>query len=267
MRRGIDPAAEAVRRAKKLMFNPRLWNEERSVAAERPANGSPAADYKDFLTARKVKTQSGEFGYLRIWSFDVDDDQRFIEAAIELLAGLPDRGLIIDLRDNPGGFIWAAERMLQLFTPNQITPTKFALRATPLTAQMATARFNQGELGPWADSLASAPSTGEPYSTHLPITTVEQCNDLGQYYGGPVVAVVNAEHLFFGRPVHRRLPGQSHWASWFALARRQVQAARTCGAQTELGAAMKAAWASHGRARSWRKSYCRGAPCCAQRRC
>ena len=192
MRRGIDPAAEAVRRAKKLMFNPRLWNEERSVEAERPANGSPAADYKDFLTARKVKTQSGEFGYLRIWSFDVDDDQRFIEAAIELLAGLPDRGLIIDLRDNPGGFIWAAERMLQLFTPNQITPTKFALRATPLTAQMATARFNQGELGPWADSLASAPSTGEPYSTHLPITTVEQCNDLGQYYGGPVVAVVNA---------------------------------------------------------------------------
>ena len=57
---------------------------------------------------------------------------------------------------------------------------------------MAAARFNQGELGPWADSIASAPSSGEPYSTHLPITSLEQCNDLGQRYGGPVVVVVNA---------------------------------------------------------------------------
>jgi hypothetical protein len=81
---------------------------------------------------------------------------------------------------------------LQLFTPNQIEPTKFAMRATPLTDAMAGARFNQSELGPWSDSIASAPSTGEPYSTHLPITSVEQCNDLGQHYGGPVVVVVNA---------------------------------------------------------------------------
>jgi hypothetical protein len=192
MRRGIDPAAEAVRRAKKLMFNAALWTEERPATASRSASRSLTEKYKDFLTARKVDTSSGRFGYLRIWSFDVNDDQEFIEAAIKLLAGLPNRGLIIDLRDNPGGLIWAAERMLQLFTPNQIAPTKFGMRATPLTNAMAAARFNQGELGPWADSIASSPSTGEPYSTHLPITTVEQCNDLGQRYGGPVVVIVNA---------------------------------------------------------------------------
>jgi hypothetical protein len=78
--------------------------------------------------------------------------------------------LIIDLRDNPGGYIWAAERLLQLFTPNPVTPTKFALRATRLTAAMARALFNQSELAPWAESLFSAESTGEPYSSHLPIT-------------------------------------------------------------------------------------------------
>jgi hypothetical protein len=188
MHRGIDLAREAVRRAKKLMFNPTLWAQERSLAARR----SLSAEYKDFLTARTVKTRSGIFGYLRIWSFDVDDDQRFLQAAVELLNGLPDRGLIIDVRDNPGGFIWAAERMLQLFTPAQVTPSKFALRATTLTAAMAAAPFNQAELGAWADSLAGAPSTGEPYSTHLPITTLDQCNDLSQHYGGPVVVVANA---------------------------------------------------------------------------
>jgi len=190
MRRGIDPAAEAVRRAKKMMFNAALWNRERRSAQARAAGVSLTEKYADFLTAKPVGRN--KFGYLRIWSFDVDDDQGFIQAAIQLLSGLPNRGLIIDLRDNPGGFIWAAERMLQLFTPNPVYPTKFALRATPLTAAMSAARFNQEELGPWADSLAAAPATGEPYSTHLPITSFEQCNDIGQHYGGPVVVVVDA---------------------------------------------------------------------------
>jgi hypothetical protein len=105
---------------------------------------------------------------------------------------LPDRGVILDLRDNPGGFIWAAERLLQIFTPNAVTPTKFGLRATSLTAEMARAPFNQAELAPWAESLFAAEQNGEPYSSHLPITSVEQCNDLGQHYGGPVVVVVDA---------------------------------------------------------------------------
>src|SRR5215831_16233141 len=184
-RRAINPAAEAVRRAKKLMFNPELWQAER-----KPSRASGGTGYEDFLSARPVA--GGKFGYLRIWSFDVDDDQGFLDAAIQLLDALPDRGLIIDLRDNPGGLIWAAERMLQLFTPNPVMPTKFALRATPLTAAMAGAVFNQQELAPWIESLTTAASTGEPFSSHLPITSVEQCNDMGQHYGGPVVAVVDA---------------------------------------------------------------------------
>jgi C-terminal processing protease CtpA/Prc len=191
VRRAINPAAEAVRRAKKLMFNFDLWKSERRPAAAARAK-SKAAAYQDFLTARQIPTPDGPIGYLRIWSFDVDDDQGFLDAAIALLRDLPDRGLIIDLRDNPGGFIWAAERMLQLFTPAPISPTKFALRATPLTIEMASAAFNQEELGPWAASLTDASQTGEPYSSHLPITTVDQCNDLGQHYGGPIVVIVDA---------------------------------------------------------------------------
>jgi len=182
IRRGIDEAAEAVRRARKYRFNRALWRAERGNAA----------DLGDFLTARTVHTRNGSFGYLRIWSFDVDDDQLFLDAAIKLLRRLPDRGLIIDLRSNPGGFILAAERMLQLFTPNPVAPTKFALRATPLTSAMAQAVFNRGELAPWAESLATAEQTGEPYSSHLPITPPERCNDVGQQYGGPVVVVVDA---------------------------------------------------------------------------
>lgn len=122
----------------------------------------------------------------------MDDDQAFVEAAITLLRRLPDRGLIIDIRSNPGGFIWAAERLLQLFTPAQVTPTRFALRATPLTSALARAALTQADLAPWAESLVTAERTGEPYSSHLPITPPERCNDVGQQYSGPVVVIVDA---------------------------------------------------------------------------
>jgi hypothetical protein len=189
-RRAVNPAAEAVRRAKKFRFSHALWKAEATVRLGRRAVAASA--FADFLTARTVKTTHGTFAYLRIWSFDVDDDEAFVHAAIRLLRPLPDRGVILDLRDNPGGFIWAAERLLQIFTPHAVTPTKFALRATPVTAAMARAPFNQAELAPWAESLFAAEQTGEPYSSHLPITSYEQCNDLGQHYGGPVVVVVDA---------------------------------------------------------------------------
>ncbi|HEX5075924.1 MAG TPA: S41 family peptidase [Gemmatimonadaceae bacterium] len=191
VRTGINRAAEEVRRAKKMRFNPALWAAERKAIRDRRPQARGAAAFADFITAKTVRTTKGRFGYLRIWSFDVDDDGAFLEAAIALLKGLPDRGLIIDLRANPGGFIWAAERMLQLFTPNRITPTKFALRATPLTAAMARAPLNQADLAPWAESLSSAEQTGEAYSSHLSITPEELCNDVGQHYGGPVVVVVD----------------------------------------------------------------------------
>lgn len=190
IRRGINPAAEAVRRAKKFRFNHALWQAERKHTPR--ARAGSVERFADFLTASTVTTRKGRFGYLRIWSFDVDDDQAFIKATISLLRKLPDRGVIIDLRDNPGGYIWAAERLLQLFTPHPVTPTKFALRATRLTAAMARAAINQSELAPWAESLFTAESTGEPYSSHLPITPYEQCNDIGQHYGGPVVVIVDA---------------------------------------------------------------------------
>ena len=176
VRRGINPAAEAVRRAKKLMFNGELWLAERRRAAaptskpkgrRKTKAAGTRTGFEDFLTADV--TPDGHNGYLRIWSFDVDDDQGFLEAAIGLLKTPPDRGMIIDLRDNPGGFIWAAERMLQLFTPNRIVPTKFALRATPLTVAMAGAAFNQSELGPWASSLTDAAQTANRIPATCPL--------------------------------------------------------------------------------------------------
>ncbi|MDQ3734896.1 MAG: S41 family peptidase [Actinomycetota bacterium] len=212
---GIDAAAETKRRVKKLLFAPDLWYLDQrgraaaalpatpTRAAEASSAGSPAStdvpldtwlptSMQDALAAKVVPVGRTKIGYLRLWSFDVEDDVSFVAEVIRLLEFMPPRGLIIDLRANPGGLIWAAERLFQLFTPRSVIPTRFSLLATPLTRAMAAAAQNDGELAAWKQSLDDAVGTGELYSRSVPITPVEACNDIGQVYGGPVVAVVDA---------------------------------------------------------------------------
>ena len=148
MRRGIDPAAEAVRRAKKLMFNAALWAEERAGGSNPTASRSLTEKYEDFLTARKVDTSNGRFGYLRIWSFDVNDDQQFIEAAIKLLAGLPNRGAHYRFARQPGRSHLGCRTYVAILHSEPHQPTKFGLRATPLTNAMAICALQSGRAGP-----------------------------------------------------------------------------------------------------------------------
>ena len=190
----IDPAREATRRTKKLLFAPKVWEADKVPRAARAAattdpNAIPT-DLPDLLSCRRVSTPSGEFGLLRLWSFDVNDDGIYIAEVVRLLEQVPQEGLIIDLRGNPGGLIWAAERLLQLFTPQRVAPTRFSLVATELTR--ALARAHPEEFEPWLDSLEASVAVGELYSQSVPITPPERCNDVGQTYSGPVVAVVDA---------------------------------------------------------------------------
>ncbi len=198
---GIDPAAETHRRAKKLLFAPDLWYaDQRAPGAQLAPAGVtvPVGNWiptfmQDAVSAKVVRVDGRRLGYLRLWSFDVADDEAYVREVIRLLGQLPDRGLIIDLRSNPGGLIWAAERLLQLFTPNQILPTKFSLVATALTRAMADAPQNEHEFEPWQQSLQDAVADGEPYSRAVPLSPVEACNNIGQVYGGPAVAIVDAK--------------------------------------------------------------------------
>ena len=113
----------------------------------------------------------------------------FINELIRLIPLMPERGLILDVRGNPGGYIWSAELALQLFTPKPIQPTRFSLLATPFTRDMAELPSLRDDLRPWKASLDAAVRNGELYSQPIPITDVAACNAIGQQYGGPVVLV------------------------------------------------------------------------------
>jgi hypothetical protein len=196
--RGIDPAAETHRQVKKLLFAPHQWyadHQQAGSASKRPVSRQPTAEagwlptsMPDVLAAKEKTVRGQRLGYLRLWSFDVADDQAYVEEVTRLLGLLPDRGLIIDLRSNPGGLIWAAERLLQLLTPNPVQPVRFSMLATSLTRAMAAAPQNAAELEPWRQSLQDALADGEAYSCATPIS---QLQGTFQVYGGPVVAIVD----------------------------------------------------------------------------
>ena len=76
---------------------------------------------------------------------------------------------------------------------------------------IAEADGNGADLADWATSTRLAYQLGEEFSQHLPISSTDRFSDGARVYRGPVVAVVNTDHLLLRRPVrgqHRRL---RHW--------------------------------------------------------
>jgi hypothetical protein len=194
--------ADGARSIKKMLFATKVWHSEQQEKAG-PSVAEAAEEWKssrtEWLTgrfagsvaARWQYSQGRAYGHLRVFGFRVDDDQAFLDEVEQLVALMPTRGLIIDVRSNPGGLIWAAEGMLQLFTPNRIRPTRFSFAATDLTRAMASARQN-GHLRQWAESLNDAVASGVMHSRSIPLTSPQRCNNRGQVYPGPVVALVDA---------------------------------------------------------------------------
>jgi hypothetical protein len=201
---GYDSAAEARRRAKKELFNPAAMEVEAAAVAAAAAGGGfagggPAggADttttMPDVFSFRTVQTASGTYGYLRIWTFMVNDENEFLGELIRILGLLPQTGLIIDVRGNGGGNLLCAEGALQLFTPRPVRPTLLSLLATPLTLALCTGpNAKRVGLDAWRDPIALAAQTGAPFSQGLSFLPEEEFNTVGQRYQGPVVLVTDA---------------------------------------------------------------------------
>lgn len=187
LRLSVNPAAAAVRRAKMLMFAPGSL----ATSAKRLPKNSLQSHLPETLRSSVLDTAQGPIAVLRLWAFDAEPT-RYLRELMRLLPLLPQDGLIIDVRGNPGGYIEAAEGSLQFFTPKPITPTRFSLLATPLTRALAATSVAAQDLAPWRQSLDDAVRNGELYSRALPISDAAACNAIGQLYGGPVVLVADA---------------------------------------------------------------------------
>ncbi|HKY68738.1 MAG TPA: S41 family peptidase, partial [Acidimicrobiales bacterium] len=201
---GVDVEVRAVNEAKKQMFAPRAVEAAAAVASPRDPATRRAVRADDVPTsmptvfrARPVATPSGTFGHLRIFTFGVDDADPFVAEFARLAAALPPTGLVVDVRGNGGGLIYAAERLLQVLTPRPIEPEPAQMATTSLMLDVCRRHAPSPldatfDLAPWVGSLRQAVSTGAQYSNAFPITDPASANTVGQRYGGPVVLVTDA---------------------------------------------------------------------------
>ena len=201
---GTDIEVQAVNEVKKEMFAPRAVEAAADIASaavdvRRVAVGAEdvATSMPTVFRARPVATPSGTFGHIRIFTFSVDDADAFVAEFVRLAGKLPQEGLVVDVRGNGGGLIYASERLLQVLTPHHITPEPTQMTTTPLMLDLCErhdpspldATF---DLSPWVESLRLAVSTGAQYSNAFGITEADSANAVGQRYHGPVVLVTDA---------------------------------------------------------------------------
>ena len=189
-----------------MLFTPEALELERQVTETFEARGglepgeaipepgmADVSTFPDKLQFRPVRTPHGEFGYIRIPSFEVNFwyVDSFVAEVARIARLLPQNGLIVDVRGNGGGTIMAGERLLQLFTPKKIEPELLHFITTPLTLELC--KRDPG-LEAWKESIAQAVETGSAFSDGFPIfpeEETENCNRLGQQYHGPVVLITD----------------------------------------------------------------------------
>jgi len=200
----LDLDADERNRAKKLLFAPTrvVELEGGQTSAELPQPVAVDVDQDVPTTmpgvfrARAVAAAGRTVGLLRIFTFAVDNPVAFRDEFVRLVGLLPQDGLIVDVRGNGGGHIFAAEFTLQTLTPRRIEPEPVQFAATPQNLRLCQRHRDNPtgrlDLGPWLESLERATETGAVYSAALPITPVDGANDIGQQYHGPAVLVTDA---------------------------------------------------------------------------
>jgi C-terminal processing protease CtpA/Prc len=142
-----------------------------------------------YVDTRKIDGR--ELAYLRLFSFDVEESDDLVNEIKRVITEetFPAQGLIIDVRGNGGGKIRAGERILQFFTPRRIRPESFEFINSALNLEICQ---RDPRYRPWAASIAEAVVTGATYSLGFPISSEEDCNNIGQLYHGPVVLITDA---------------------------------------------------------------------------
>jgi C-terminal processing protease CtpA/Prc len=151
-------------------------------------------EFGDIFYAEVKRVDDRDIGYVRLFSFDVEDPEAFVDEFKRVITSptFPQEGLIIDVRGNGGGKIRAGERLMQLFTPRRIQPELFEFINTPLNLEICRLAPKHWNLTRWVASIAESVVTGATYSSGFPLNSEESCNDIGQVYHGPVILITDA---------------------------------------------------------------------------
>ncbi|KAI8799313.1 hypothetical protein BJ742DRAFT_846711 [Cladochytrium replicatum] len=146
----------------------------------------------------KYRSESCNVGIIRLYSFNPGEavyrnTDEFIYFVQSLLSNeLADTdGLIIDVTGNPGGFVFIADMLPQLFLRRgQISTGAFRGIVTPVNTDFIVNRKTFGN-DKYYQAYVKALQNGDKYTDPVPLTSQEDANRLGTAYIKPVVVYNN----------------------------------------------------------------------------
>lgn len=141
---------------------------------------------------RAHRTRDDLYGYIRLYKFKTRNALNYAKEFARLTSLLPDRGLIIDARGNPGGNIQAAECTLQVLSEKEIRPLRADFTTSPLLLEICKANAKRQRLGQWVESLTDAVATGSTFSRGFALTPTAMLKKVKERYLGPAVLIVDA---------------------------------------------------------------------------
>lgn len=148
------------------------------------------------LTWGVIDTVYGNYGYLRLTTFSPGSGTDFTLEEVRRLIFeelSETRGLIFDVRNNGGGSIVLADKLSQLFMPNEALAINARLLNTDLNREIFNnSIFGQFSNPEWTEVINEAEGTGWIHTNLAPFTRVAQANELGQSYYKPVAVLANA---------------------------------------------------------------------------
>ena len=150
---------------------------------------------KDVLYAVKKTVNGQTLGYIRLFSFDVDDHDAIRQGVHQA----DHQGRIF--RRTVSSWTFAAirvetsalrNRCCNCLRRNRIEPELFEFINTPLNFQICKSAPDHWDLKRWLPSIGESVLTGATYSAGFPLTRDAVCNGIGQVYYGPVVLITDA---------------------------------------------------------------------------
>lgn len=200
---GEDITTDIVRKMNKILFAPPevMESELRLASAKSLATlieQTPGLTSIYQSVYPRVEKVSDDIGYIQIKTFRGDKPEnvshdvwidQLVDEFKRLLMLVPQKGLIIDVRGNGGGYINFAERILQFLTPKEISPEPYSAICTSVILEMSQ---KGQDLNPWESYIDEALSTGSIFSGGIPLTDPREANKNGQIYHGPIVLVIDA---------------------------------------------------------------------------
>lgn len=153
-------------------------------------------NFKDIFEMALLETPAGKLGYVQLKAFSWNDRSLDVTTVIEgfrneIETHLSEaRGLIIDVRGNPGGIITLAEKLPQLFSPKEVHTTKLRMLANPLNEKIFLKA--NGTENRWTDAIRAAMKAGKRYMDPMPLTPDKEANSFGQIWFRPVIVLTDA---------------------------------------------------------------------------